>query len=84
MFVDVDDDGWVDLAVANDSTPNYLYHNLRDGTFEDVSYLSGFDFAEDGREQASMGIAVGDYNRDGKVDFYVTAFSDDYKCALSQ
>ena len=78
VFVDVDDDGWVDLVVANDSVPNYLYHNRRDGSFEDVSYLSGFALTEDGREQASMGIAVGDYNRDGKVDLYVTAFSDDY------
>jgi hypothetical protein len=78
VFVDVDDDGWLDLAVANDSVPNYLYHNRHDGTFEDVSYLSGFALTEDGREQASMGIAVGDYNRDGKVDFYVSAFSDDY------
>ncbi|HEY1424214.1 MAG TPA: CRTAC1 family protein [Candidatus Acidoferrum sp.] len=78
VFIDVDDDGWVDLAVANDSTPNYLYKNRHDGTFEDVSYLSGFALSEDGREQASMGIAVGDFNRDGKVDFYVTSFSDDY------
>ena len=78
VFVDVDDDGWVDLLVANDSTPNYLYRNRHDGTFEDVSYLSGFALSEDGREQASMGIAVGDFNRDGKADFYVTAFSDDY------
>ena len=78
VFVDVDDDGWVDLAVANDSTPNYLYRNRHDGTFEDVSYLSGFALSEDGREQATMGIALGDFNRDGKVDFYVTSFSDDY------
>jgi hypothetical protein len=78
VFIDVDDDGWVDLAVANDSTPNYLYKNRHDGTFEDVSYLSGFALSEDGREQASMGIAVGDFNRDGKVDLYVTSFSDDY------
>lgn len=78
VFVDVDDDGWVDLVVANDSVPNYFYRNLRNGTFEDVSYMSGFALSGEGREQASMGIAVGDYNRDGKVDFYVTSFSDDY------
>ena len=78
VFVDIDDDGWLDLAVANDSVPNYLYRNKHDGTFEDISYISGFALTEDGREQASMGIAVGDYNRDGKVDFYVSAFSDDY------
>ncbi len=77
-FVDVDDDGWVDLLVANDSRPNYLYRNRHDGTFEDVSFLSGFALTEDGRTMASMGIAVGDFNRDGKVDFYVTNFSDDY------
>src|SRR6266567_1052870 len=78
VFVDVDDDGWVDLAVANDSVPKYLYRNKHDGTFEDISYISGFALNDDGREQAAMGIAVGDYNRDGKVDFYITNFSDDY------
>jgi hypothetical protein len=78
VFVDVDDDGWVDLAVANDSVPKYLYRNKHDGTFEDISYLSGFALNDDGREQASMGIGVGDYNRDGRVDFYITNFSDDY------
>lgn len=77
-FVDVDDDGWVDLAVANDSVPRFLYRNRHDGTFEDVSYMSAFALTEDAREQASMGLAIGDYNRDGKVDLYVTAFSDDY------
>jgi hypothetical protein len=78
VFVDVDDDGWVDLAVANDAVPKYLYHNKHDGTFEDISYISGFALNDDGHEQAAMGIAVGDYNRDGKVDFYITNFSDDY------
>jgi len=78
VFVDVDDDGWIDLAVANDSVPKYLYRNKHDGTFEDISYISGFALNDEGREQASMGIAVGDYNRDGKVDFYITNFSDDY------
>ena len=77
-WMDVDDDGRVDLAVANDSTPNYLYRNRGDGTFEDISYPSGFALNESGREQASMGIAVGDYNNDGRVDLYVTNFSDDY------
>ena len=78
VFVDVDDDGWVDLAVANDSVPKYLYKNKHNGTFEDISYLSGFALNDDGREQAAMGIAVGDYNRDGRVDFEITNFSDDY------
>ena len=78
VFVDVDDDGWADLLVANDSVPKYLYRNKHDGTFEDISYLSGFALNDDGREQAAMGIAVGDYNRDGRVDFYITNFSDDY------
>jgi hypothetical protein len=78
VFVDIDDDGWVDLAVANDSVPKYLYRNKHDGTFEDVSYLSGFALNDDGREQAAMGIAVGDYNRDGHVDLYITNFADDY------
>jgi enediyne biosynthesis protein E4 len=77
-FVDVDDDGWVDIAVVNDSTPNNLYRNRHDGTFEDISYASGFAFNEDGREQASMGLAAGDYNNDGHIDLHVTNFSDDY------
>jgi len=78
VFVDVDDDGWLDLLVANDSVPKYLYRNKHDGTFEDLSYLSGFALNDEGREQAAMGIAVGDYNHDGKVDFCITNFSDDY------
>ncbi|MBZ5654553.1 MAG: CRTAC1 family protein [Acidobacteriia bacterium] len=83
VFVDVDDDGWPDLLVANDSVPKYLYRNKHDGTFEDISYLSGFALNDEGREQASMGIAVGDYNRDGRVDFLVTNFSDDYNTLYS-
>src|SRR5437867_2218218 len=78
VFLDVDDDGWPDLLVANDSVPKYLYRNKHNGTFEDVSYLSGFALNDEGREQAAMGIAVGDYNHDGKVDFCITNFSDDY------
>ena len=79
VFADLDEDGWPDLIVANDSTPNYLYRNRHDGTFEDVSYMSGLALNEEGRAQASMGIALGDYNRDGRLDLFITTFSDDYK-----
>jgi enediyne biosynthesis protein E4 len=78
-FVDVNDDGKVDLLVANDSSPNYLYINKGDGTFADESYVSGFALNKDGREIASMGLAVGDYRNNGLLDLLVTDFSDDYK-----
>ena len=78
VFVDLNNDGKLDLAVANDSTPNYLYVNHGDGTFEDASYASGYALNENGRETASMGIAVGDYLNNGLLDLYNTVFSDDY------
>ncbi len=78
VFVDVNGDGKVDLAVADDSTPNYLYINNGDGTFEDASYTSGFAVNEAGREVANMGLAVGDYENNGHVDIVSTTFSDDY------
>ena len=78
VFVDLNNDGKVDLAVADDSTPNYLYINKGNGTFEDDSYASGFALNQDGREVASMGLAVGDYDNDGWDDLFVTDFSDDY------
>jgi enediyne biosynthesis protein E4 len=76
-FCDVNDDGRLDLIVANDSTPKFLYLNKGGGSFEDVSFVSGFALNEDGREQAAMGLAIGDYDNDGKPDFYITNFSDD-------
>jgi enediyne biosynthesis protein E4 len=76
-WFDYDDDGWLDLIVANDSTPNYLYHNKRNGTFEDVSYVSGAALNESGRAQAHMGVDIGDYNGDGRNDIYITNFADD-------
>jgi hypothetical protein len=78
IFADVNNDGKVDLMVANDSTPNYLYLNKGDGTFEDASYASGYALNENGRETASMGIAAGDYLNNGLLDLYNTVFSDDY------
>jgi hypothetical protein len=79
VFIDVNDDGKLDLLVANDSTPNYLYINKGDGTFEDQSYASGYALNKEGRETASMGIAVGDYRNNGRIDIFNTTFSDDYK-----
>ena len=77
VFVDVDDDKDVDLLVVNDSTPKQLYINKGDGTFEETGYPSGIALSENGREQAGMGLAVGDYDNDGRVDFHITNFSDD-------
>lgn len=77
-FVDVNNDGKLDLVVTNDSSSNYLYLNKGDGTFQDVSYISGFALNQSGRETASMGLAVGDYRNNGLVDLYTTTFSDDY------
>ncbi len=79
LFVDINNDGKADLLVADDSTPNYLYINKGDGTFEDDSYSSGYALNEAGRETASMGIAAGDFENNGMVDIFNTTFSDDYK-----
>jgi hypothetical protein len=76
-FVHVNEDQLLDLIVVNDSTPNQLYINKGDGTFEEIGYPSGVALNENGREQAGMGLAVGDYDNDGRVDFHITNFSDD-------
>ena len=76
-FVHVDDDKLLDLIVVNDSTPKQLYINKGDGTFAEVGYPSGVALNENGREQAGMGLAIGDYDNDGRVDFHITNFSDD-------
>ena len=78
VFVDLNNDGKVDLLVADDSTPNYLYINKGNGAFEDDSYASGYALNENGRETASMGVAIGDYQNNGLVDLFNTTFSDDY------
>jgi enediyne biosynthesis protein E4 len=76
-FVHVNDDKLLDLIVVNDSTPKQLYINKGNGTFEEIGYPSGIALNENGREQAGMGLAVGDYDNDGRIDFHITNFSDD-------
>ncbi|MEW5979523.1 MAG: CRTAC1 family protein [Acidobacteriota bacterium] len=77
VWGDYDNDGRLDLYVANDTTPNYLYRNNGDGTFTDVAALAGAAYSEDGREQAGMGVEFEDLNNDGWLDIFVTNFSDD-------
>ena len=78
IWWDFDNDGDLDIYVANDSLANFLFVNQGDGKFRETGVAAGVAFNEDGKEQASMGIALGDYNRDGALDLYVTNFSDDY------
>src|SRR5579862_1699976 len=75
IWADYDNDGWPDLFVANDAGPNYLYRNKHDGTFEDVSLMSGTAVSGDGNEQGSMGVDFGDFDHDGKLDLFVTNFT---------
>jgi hypothetical protein len=74
---DFDDDGWTDVYVANDSNPSTLYRNKGDSTFEDVAIASGCAFSMDGKNQAGMGVAVGDYDRNGTLDIFKTNFAGD-------
>jgi hypothetical protein len=75
--VDFNDDGWIDLYVANDSNPSALYINNRDGTFTDNGITAGCAYSQDGKPQAGMGIAVGDYDRNGTMDIFKTNFAGD-------
>ena len=77
VWGDYDNDGWLDLFVANDSTPNYLYHNEKNGTFKEVGFEQGVSYGESGGEQGSMGVAYGDFNLDGMFDFFITNFENE-------
>src|SRR4029077_1290119 len=77
-WTDIDGDGWPDLYVANDSGPKFLYHNNHNGTFTEMGFLAGVAVGEDGNEQGSMGIALGDYLHNGRRGIFVTNFADEH------
>jgi hypothetical protein len=72
VLADFNNDGWTDIAIANDSWPNFLFINKHNGTFEDVSLVSGLAASEDGRYEAGMGIDASDVDGDGWMDVYIT------------
>ncbi|MGE5568500.1 MAG: CRTAC1 family protein [Rhodospirillales bacterium] len=76
MF-DYDLDGWIDLFVANDTEPNKLYHNQRNGTFQDAALRAGVAFSEDGRARGGMGADTGDYDNSGIPSLVVTNFDNE-------
>ncbi|HEV8703166.1 MAG TPA: CRTAC1 family protein [Candidatus Polarisedimenticolia bacterium] len=78
VWTDLDLDGDLDLYVANDSTPSWLYRNDGRGRFTEIGAMAGAAYSEDGRAQSGMGVASGDYDNDGWFDLMVTNFSHDY------
>lgn len=84
VWSDFNGDGFPDLFVANDSRPNFLYQNHGDGTFSEIGFLSGVAVGEDGSEQGSMGVTLGDFDGDGDLDLFVTNFSDEYNTLYRQ
>jgi enediyne biosynthesis protein E4 len=77
VAADLDNDGWLDIYVACDSTPSFLFRNNHDGTFTEEGLERGVALNEDGMEQAGMGVGIGDFNLDGHLDIFKTHFSDD-------
>jgi enediyne biosynthesis protein E4 len=76
-FADFDNDGWLDIFVANDSVRQSLYHNKGDGTFEDVAVAAGAGYDENGKTFAGMGVDAADYDNDGWPDVLITTLSNE-------
>ncbi len=76
-MLDYDRDGWPDLLVANDTQPNKLYRNLRNGTFEDVAVEAGVAFSEDGKARAGMGVDAADFDNSGVMGIAITNFDEE-------
>lgn len=77
LTADFDNDGWPDIYVANDSAPSALYHNKKDGKFEDTAIEAGCALSPDGKPQAGMGVSAADYDLDGNLDIVKTNFAGD-------
>ncbi len=77
IATDLDDDGWPDIYVACDSTPSLFFHNRQNGTFTEDGIERGLALNDDGMEQAGMGLAIGDFNNDGRLDVFKTHFAED-------
>ncbi|HXM09568.1 MAG TPA: CRTAC1 family protein [Terriglobales bacterium] len=73
---DYDNDGWPDLFVADDATPNHLYHNNHDGTFTDDAMVGGIAMNSEGQALGSMGVTWGDYDHSGRLSMFITEFAD--------
>jgi enediyne biosynthesis protein E4 len=76
-LLDYDRDGWPDLLIANDTQPNKLYRNMRDGTFKDVAVEAGVAFSSEGKARAGMGVDVADFDNSGAVGFAITNFDNE-------
>jgi len=76
-LLDFDQDGWPDLLVANDTQPNKLYKNLRNGKFKDVAVEAGIAFSPDGKARAGMGVAIGDFENAGRAGIAITNFDNE-------
>lgn len=74
VWGDYDGDGWPDLFVTNDVGPNFLYHNNRNGTFTDVGLISGTALSAEGRAMGNMAADFGDFDRDGRLDLFITRY----------
>ena len=82
VCTDVNNDGWIDIYVANDMSPNTLFINQKDGTFKEEGVQRGAAFNGDGIANGSMGIDAGDYDNDGDIDLWVTNFSLEANCLM--
>ena len=78
-WLDYDDDGWMDLFVTNDTMPNFLLHNNRDGTFANKGTVAGVAFSEQGEAVSGMGIGIADYLNEGRPDLFAVNFSGQAK-----